>query len=81
MSDTTTAIAISPATHRVLLELAEQTHCSVETVLQKAIETHRRQVFLDGTNEAFAALREDETAWQAYAAELRAWDATLHDGL
>jgi hypothetical protein len=76
-----TMIPISPAAHKTLLELARQANTSVEAVLHEAIETRRRQVFLERTNQAFAALREDQASWADYAAEVQAWEATLGDGL
>ena len=74
-------ISISPAGHQALLELARETNSSIEDVLEQAIETQRRKLVLERTNEAFAALRRDEPAWREYSAELEAWDVTLHDGL
>ena len=74
-------IPISPTAHRTLLELARQANTSIEAVLNEAIETRRRQMFLERTNVAFAALREDQASWADYAAEVQAWEATLGDGL
>ena len=76
-----TVITVDSATHRALIDLAEVSKTSVESVLQQAIETHRRRVFLDHTNEAFGALRENDEGWQKYRAELQAWDCTHADGL
>ena len=64
-----------------LRELAAQTGESMQTTLHKAIETYRRQRFLEETNAAFQALRENPEAWKAEQEERAAWDSTLADGL
>ncbi len=53
----------------------------MQAVLEKAIEHYRRQRFLDATNAAFAALRNDPERWREELEEREAWDATLADGL
>jgi hypothetical protein len=50
-------------------------------VLDRAIEVYRRQQFLSGLNADFAALRQDQAAWQEELAEREAWDSALADGL
>jgi hypothetical protein len=64
-----------------LEELAERTHSSLRSVLDAAVETYRRQVFLEQTNQAFGELREDSKAWGEYRAELREWETAGQDGL
>ena len=49
--------------------------------LAKAVETYRRQTFLEGLNADFAALRKDRRAWAEERSECAAWDATMADGL
>jgi hypothetical protein len=61
--------------HRDLLKrTAEEMGVPMQTVLQDAIETYRRQVILRAANNAYAATRQDRT-------ERDLWDATLVDGL
>jgi hypothetical protein len=50
-------------------------------VLEKAIESYRRQCFLAGLNADFEALRDDGAGWQEELAERKDWDASLSDGL
>lgn len=50
-------------------------------LLDEAIESLRRQRFLEQVNSAYAALRADPEAWEETLDERRAWDATLADGL
>jgi len=51
------------------------------TLLDEAVETLRRQRFLEQVNTAYAALRSDAREWDAIEQERREWDATLPDGL
>ena len=74
-------VRISQAAHRTLRELARQSEKPMQAVLDEAIEQYRRQRFLEATNRAFAALREDKVAWEGELEERKEWDATLSDGL
>jgi hypothetical protein len=53
----------------------------MQTVLEQAIEELRRRRFLEETNVAYAALRQNDEEWQSLQEEQSAWDATLLDGL
>jgi hypothetical protein len=44
-------------------------------------ELIRRRQLLAEANAAYAALREDAPAWEAFEAERAEWDVTLEDGL
>ena len=70
-------VRISKETHRVLRELAATDDTSLQTVLERAIETYRRQRFLEEANRQFAALRSDEEAWTIELNERREWDRTM----
>jgi predicted transcriptional regulator len=74
-------VRISDAARTVLRELSAEDGASMQAVLEKAIEHYRRQRFLDATNAAFAALRNDPERWREELEEREAWDATLADGL
>ena len=74
-------VRISLAMRETLRLLSAQTGESMQSILDEAIETYRRQLFLERANAAFSALREDSEAWQAEQEERAAWDATLADGL
>lgn len=56
-------VNISEVTHKNLLQLAETSGETLQTVLDKAIENYRRYVLLVQTNHAFATLRQNETLW------------------
>lgn len=76
-----TTVRVNLATHKVLARLAEETHFSIQTVLNSAVEAYRREVFLDRTNRAYAELKKDPKAWTEYQEELAAWDSTTKDGV
>jgi len=52
-----------------------------ETILDKAIESYRRQFFLEEVNKAYAALRLDSKTWPQIEKERAVWDAALVDRL
>jgi predicted transcriptional regulator len=74
-------VRVSRPAHAILRALAEETNESMTEVLEKAIESYRRQRFLAGLNADFAALRDDAAGWQEELNERQDWDATLLDGL
>jgi len=61
--------------------MAEQTNSSLQEMLDQAIENERRRLVLQQTNLAYAKLRQNKKAWNAWRAELRQLDATLSDGI
>lgn len=74
-----TTVRIQDKTHATLGEIAAQTGQTMQEVLAKAVEVYRRQLMLEQTNAAYAALRADPNAWAEEQAERAAWDATLAD--
>ena len=74
-------VRISPASHQSLLQMAREMNSSMQEVLDEAIEQQRRRLLLERTNFAYAKLRQNKKAWQAWQAELRQLDATLGDGI
>ncbi len=61
--------------------MAKETNSSLQEMLDQAIENQRRRLILERTNLAYAKLRQNKKAWQAWQAELRQLDATLSDGI
>ena len=53
----------------------------MQTVLDRALETYRRQQFLEQANIAFAALRENSAEWRVEQEERSLWETALGDGL
>jgi len=74
-------IPISEASHQALKAIAEETGQTEMDVLDKALDVYRRKLFFERLNAGYADLRADPEAWAEHLAELRAWDATLMDGL
>ena len=54
---------------------------STPVVMEQALESFRRQKFLDECNRAYERLKADPKEWAKEQAERDAWDATVGDGL
>jgi len=52
----------------------------MQTVLDRAIETYRRNRFLDAVNETYAALQSDNRTWASELEERKEWRRTITDG-
>ena len=63
------SVRVNERTWSILKEIADNVGGTMQSVLEKAIESYRRQWILQQTNEAYAALRNDESAWQEELAE------------
>lgn len=74
-------VRISQSGRDLLRQLADREHASMQAVLERALESYRRQRFLEQVNEAYADLHADPRADAALGAELAEWDATISDGL
>ncbi len=77
----TTSIRIDEQALAVLRELARKEQQPVQTVLKKAIDSYRREKFLEEANAAFAALRRNAEAWNEEQKERQIWEQTTEDGL
>jgi hypothetical protein len=64
-----------------LKDLALKRKVSMQAILEKAIESYRRQVFLEECHQAFLALKADPQAWRSEIKERELWDRTLKDDL
>jgi predicted transcriptional regulator len=76
-----TTVRITRDTSDTLSELAATTGRSKQDVLAAAVEAYSRELLLDRTNAAYAALRADPTGWAAELEERSEWEATLGDDL
>jgi predicted transcriptional regulator len=76
----TATIRLSEPSHRILRELAKRDKKPMQAVIEQALESYRRQRFLEGLNDDFMALRENESEWNAELAERREWDLAASDG-
>lgn len=73
-------VRIKPETHAKLRSLADESGQSMPEVLEQAVESFRREVFLDAADAAYAALKRDAKAWQAELEERAIWEVTFADG-
>ena len=76
----TATIRLSEPSHKVLRDLAKRDKKPMQAIIEQAIESYRRQRFLEGLNDDFMALRENGPEWEAELAERREWDVTVADG-
>lgn len=76
-----TSIRINEQALAILQELARKQDRSLQAVLKEAIESYRRQKFLEDANAAFAALRCDAESWREELEERARWDRSGMDGL
>jgi predicted transcriptional regulator len=77
----TTTLRVSLHVRDVLQELAETSGSSMQAVLEEAIEQYRRQLLLEATNAAYAALRAAPAAWAHLEQERQAWEQTQATGV
>jgi hypothetical protein len=74
-------VSISETTHQTLLTMVEDSGETIQSVLDQAIENYRRSLFLTRANQAFTALRQNETLWQEEISERQLWEQTIADGV
>ena len=74
-------VRISPRSHRLLRQLAADADESMQVILDKAIESYRREEFLRAANQEYAALRRNRKGWKEELHERGHWEQTLADGL
>jgi predicted transcriptional regulator len=77
----TSNVRISAEGREVLREIARKESRPMSAVLEKAIETYRRQKFLEEANASYAALKANRKKWNEEIAERELWDSTNADGL
>jgi predicted transcriptional regulator len=76
-----TTVRVSEHTHELLHQLAAATGEPLQKVLERAVESYRREQFYAELDAAYARLQADPVAWEEELAERAEWDATLADGL
>ncbi len=75
------SVRVNERTWSILKEIADSAGETMQSVLEKAAESYRRQWILQKTNEAYNTLKNDEAAWQEELAERRLWTSSLSDDL
>jgi predicted DNA-binding protein len=76
-----TTVRVSAETHESLRKLAAATGEPLQRVLERAVESYRREQFFAEFNAAFERLRSDPVAWEDHLAEQAELEGTLADGL
>ncbi|GAC1581652.1 MAG: hypothetical protein NVS3B20_26780 [Polyangiales bacterium] len=74
-------VRIDPGSHASLAAIARAKHITLAEALARAVESYRREVFLEAMSAGYASLRADPKAWAAEEAERAAWETTSSDGL
>jgi hypothetical protein len=69
------------AVDELLRKLASATGEPLQKVLERAVESYRREQFFKELDAAYARLRADPVAWEEELAERALWEATLADGV
>jgi len=73
-------VRVSSKTAEALKGIARETGDSVQKVLDRAVEEHRRTLFLEEANKAYAELKENPRQWKEEQEERDIWSNTLTDG-
>ncbi|MGO8792331.1 MAG: toxin-antitoxin system protein [Terriglobia bacterium] len=81
VANRTPIVRISPRSHDLLRQIAEDERQSMQSVLDRALERYRREKFLRAANADFEALRDDPRAWKEELRERELWEQTSADGL
>jgi predicted transcriptional regulator len=74
-------VRVSAPVHEKLKRIATRSGMTLSRALEMAVEALRRQMLLEETNRAYAALRSDTKRWAEEQKERAAWETTLADGL
>jgi len=53
---------------------------TIGEILAKAVESYRRELLLEDTNEAFSKLKEQADLWKGELGEREEWEGSLLDG-
>jgi hypothetical protein len=74
-------VRISHRAHQLLRQIAKEEQRSMQSVLERALELYRREMFLRAANADFAALKQDAKSWKQELRDREVWEQTLADGL
>ena len=74
-------VRLSPRAHQVLRQLATEAGEPMQSVLDKAIESYRREEFLRAANRDYAALRRNAKGWKEELRARELWEQTSSDGI
>ena len=72
-----TTVRISNRGKEILAQLSQEAHATMTDVLDAALDSYRRQRFLEEASSAYARLSADS----GYHREITSLDTTINDGL
>jgi hypothetical protein len=75
--DMPTTVRISNRGKEILAQLSQEAHSTMTDVLDAALESYRRQRFLEEASSAYARRPEES----GYHREIASFDTTINDGL
>ena len=73
-------VRIDETTHKTIKSLANSLGESMQSVVERAIERFRREIFLESLSGDFANLRSNADSWKSEIDERTIWESTLSDG-
>ncbi len=76
-----TQLRVNESTHSIIRNLSQEFGESMQSIVEKAVERYKRELFLESLNQDFQRLRENETAWNDELEERHLWENTLLDGV
>ena len=76
-----TQLRVNESTHSVIRKLANECGESMQSIVEKAVERYKRELFLESLSQDFKKLRENKEAWDEEIEERRLWENTLLDGV
>ncbi|HVA90206.1 MAG TPA: hypothetical protein VNL71_10220 [Chloroflexota bacterium] len=80
-SPTLLTMRVDQATHQAIGEIAQSLGTSMRKAIAPAVETYRRQIIVEDANSAYARLRADATASEAFDSEHAMFDHAFRDGI
>lgn len=74
-------LRVNERTHEKVRQMSNESHLSMQEIVDRAIEAYRRQQILEQANAVYATMRLSPQDWQDVEEERAELDATLTDGL
>lgn len=74
-------VRVNESTHAIINSLAKELGESMQSIVDKAVERYKREIFLESLNQDFKRLRENEEDWVSELEERKLWENTLLDGV
>lgn len=72
---------ISDEAREILRKLSDEENCTMQEIIDEALEEYKRKQFLKKSNQAYARLRQNQEEWRQEKRERKVWENTQTDGL